>query len=135
MTVPVDESLFGDDLTALRGGACEECGTRTFPARPCCPGCQSAAVQPVPLAGTGRIWTYTVLHAAPPEYTGTVPYALGVVELDDGVRITATLLADDPTRLRIGDPVRFELTEVGPPEERRVTFAFRVVPADERSTR
>lgn len=131
--LPVDETLFTEDMATLRGAACRDCGARMFPTRPCCPGCQSAAIEPVALVRTGHVWTYTVLHVAPPGYTGPVPYALGVVELDDGLRITSTITAPDLDRLRIGDRVHFETTRVGPADEPRITFAFRA--ADEESTR
>jgi uncharacterized OB-fold protein len=65
------------------------------------------------------------VRAAPPDYLGEVPYALGVVDLPDGLRVTSTLVADDMDRIRIGDQVVLELIELGSGETRVLSYAFR----------
>jgi len=56
---------------------------------------------PVPLPTSGKLLTFTIVHNLPAEYE--VPrLGLGMVELDNGVRITGQLEVDDP---RIGMPV------------------------------
>jgi uncharacterized OB-fold protein len=67
--------------------------------------------------------------AAPPGYSGRVPYGFGVVQLDDGVRVITRLTESDPDALTFGEPVRLVLEAVDRDDEGRdvVTWAFEVV--------
>jgi uncharacterized OB-fold protein len=110
MTAPVRDGLFATDPPALLASRCGDCGALRFPAAALCATCQSEHVETVALAPEGELYTYTVVHAPPPGYRGETPYAVGVVELPDGLRVTATILGD---ALAVGDRVRFELHPVG----------------------
>jgi hypothetical protein len=121
---PVREDLFTD--TALLGGRCAACGALQFPRREVCPQCQHDVVESVGLATAGEIYTYTVVRSAPPGYAGEVPYAYGVVTLDDGLRVTTTITADDLDALAIGDRVTFEVIVLGDGEDAVSSYAYRV---------
>jgi hypothetical protein len=121
----VNTRLFTDDLQHLAGGRCGSCRALMFPTRRGCPECGSVVVRDVALADGGAVWTFTVLTARPPGYAGPCPYALAVVELDDGLRITSIVTAEDPEEVRIGDRVRFEVIDVGAQGAPRFTFAHR----------
>lgn len=96
-----------------------------FPLRDGCPECGNAQVETVALADSGVVWTFTLVHVAPPGFTGACPYALGIVQLDDDLRVTTVITTDDLETIRIGDRVRFELLNVGGDDEPRWTFAHR----------
>lgn len=121
----VEPGLATADAGALRGGRCPSCTETVFPLREHCPGC-GGPLAALALPAEGTVWTFTVLRAAAPSYAGPVPYALGVVDLGE-VRVTATLVADDPDTIRIGDRAVFSLADVGPAEAPRSTVGFRVV--------
>ena len=124
---PVREGLFRIDPPALTGGRCTACGSLSFPQRAWCPDCQSTAIEDVALSTTGVVYTFTVVHMVPPGYLGEAPYAYGVVELPEGLRVTSTLLADDLERDRRSEPpCSFELLELGAGEDRALSFAYRV---------
>jgi uncharacterized protein len=123
---PVREGLFNVDPPALLAGSCADCGALHFPQRALCPECQSAEIAALPMSGSGQIYTYTVIRMAPPGYTGEVPYAIGVVELTEPLRVTATLLAEDLEELTIGDQVEFELLPLGD-DEPVLGYAYRKV--------
>jgi uncharacterized OB-fold protein len=123
---PVREGLFGTDPPALTGGRCTACRSLSFPRRSWCPDCQSTSIEDVALSTTGVVYTCTVVHMAPPGYLGEAPYAYGVVELPEGLRVTSTLLADDLDAIGVGAPVAFELLELGSGEDRALSFAYRV---------
>ena len=56
----------------------------------------------------GVIYTETIVHAAPEQYAGDVPYQLAIIELDGGGRVTARILGKAPEeRAHIGEIVRF----------------------------
>lgn len=124
---PVREGLFREEPPALLGARCERCGALRFPALAVCARCQHEGASEIALPDAGRVFTYTIVHAPPPGYAGEVPYALGVVELDGGLRVAATLLADDLEALRIGAPCRLELFDLAGAEGATLrTYGFRI---------
>jgi benzoylsuccinyl-CoA thiolase BbsA subunit len=108
-TRPIWDGLFGNDDQGpyLLGGRCTKCGFITLGVRDPCPSCWSRNVMvPVPIGRTGRVYTRTVIHQAPEGYA--TPFAVGYIDLDDGVRVFAHL-ANDEQSLRIDGPVRLTL--------------------------
>lgn len=86
--------------------ACDACDHRIHPPQLICPKCLSRRVTPRPASGRGTIATFTINRQA--WMPGlAVPYAVGIVELDDqpGVRITARIVADDVAAVQIGKRV------------------------------
>jgi len=73
---------------------CEDCGRLSFPPKPFCPHCWSKRIVWAPLSGRGTLYSQTVVHAAPAAFEDEVPYRVGVVDLDEGVRIATRVLAD-----------------------------------------
>jgi uncharacterized OB-fold protein len=57
------------------------------------------------LSGQGRLYSYTINHVAPRKLRDQAPYAVGIVDLDEGVRVFCRLL-DEPTMDDIGSPVQ-----------------------------
>jgi uncharacterized OB-fold protein len=54
--------------------------------------------------GSGKIYTETVVWAAPEAHVKEAPYQMAIVLLDAGGRLTARILGD---RVQIGDAVTF----------------------------
>ena len=60
-----------------------------------------------PAAGTGRVFTWTVTHrAVDPAFADELPYAIVVVELDEGPRVVGNVVGIAPDELRLDLPVR-----------------------------
>jgi uncharacterized OB-fold protein len=93
---------------------CAGCGRLRHPPRPLCPSCHSTEQTMVDLAGTGVVYSYSVLHH-PQNPAFTYPVLAVLVELDEGVRILSNLVGTDPGSVSIGLPVevRFEPTADG----------------------
>ena len=92
---------------------CEACGTPRHPPRVLCAKCGSDQVAWVPSAGQGAIFSWTVVHQAPhPAFASQVPYAVVVVELEEGVRIVASLRDLAPAQLELDLPIEVALEEV-----------------------
>jgi hypothetical protein len=54
-------------------------------------------------AGTGSVYTFTIVHRAPlPAFATRTPYVVASIELDEGVRIMAQLIDCAPEDARIG---------------------------------
>lgn len=74
---------------------CNGCQRFFFYPRAVCPYCWSDAVALEPVSGSGRIWSYTIVrfaHGSASPWHQRLPYALALVELDEGVRIMANIL-------------------------------------------
>jgi hypothetical protein len=58
-------------------------------------------MQEVELPSAGKLLTYTIVRKGPAEFSGQEPYAVGLVELGEGVRVLAQLtdVALDDIRL------------------------------------
>lgn len=89
----------------LEGSECSACNTPAFPPREVCPRCGATEARPRRLTGRGRVFSYTVLHQGPESFDGGVPYAVGLIDLEDGPRITAMLTDVSPEQIEIGMPV------------------------------
>ncbi|MCX7961327.1 MAG: Zn-ribbon domain-containing OB-fold protein [Burkholderiales bacterium] len=76
-------------LTTTR---CAACARLAFPPRPFCPHCWHRSVEWVELRPGGTVYSSTVVHAAPAVFAHEAPYRVGIVDLDDGLRIATRLL-------------------------------------------
>lgn len=85
---------------------CGGCGAESAPPQPTCPQCGSdAALAPRALPARGTLYSFTVVHVPPAGLEGASPYALGIVELEGGARITARIETGAPGELAIGRPL------------------------------
>lgn len=91
---------------------CTGCGYVAFPPRRICPKCKNRKFEPTVLAPEGKILTFTVIHVPATQFSDEAPFAIGVVELDGGVRITAQLVDCDHGSLEIGQRVRTEFRKI-----------------------
>jgi uncharacterized OB-fold protein len=82
---------------------CAECGAISL-AAPVCRACGAEGGEAVAISGRGRLLSWTVIRVAPARYAAEAPYAVGLVELVEGPRLTARL-AGDPERLAAGQPI------------------------------
>jgi uncharacterized OB-fold protein len=74
---------------------CGACGKPNMYPRYACPHCQSGELGWQAAAGAGTLMSFTVLRAGAPEgFEDELPYALGVVRLDEGVQLLGRLMPD-----------------------------------------
>ncbi len=86
---------------------CRACARHQFYPRRFCTQCLSDAIEWVQANGRGRVYTYTVCHVAGhPAFESRVPYAIAMIELDEGVRLLAGIVDSDMERLAVGAPVQ-----------------------------
>ena len=81
---------------------CADCGAWVFYPRNRCSNCLSDALSWHAVSGTGTLYTYTIARQpTSPHFAKEVPQRLAIVELDEGVRVTTTLVdvADDDIRI------------------------------------
>lgn len=124
----VREGLFVKDPPTLLGSRCRACESYTFPATTRCPYCYCSQPEVVSLPNVGRIYSFTISRIPAPGYVGPVPYGLGLVELEVGIRVTSLLIADPIEQLAVDAPVRLTLLNVGTADEPALSYAYEVVP-------
>ncbi|MED5556090.1 MAG: Zn-ribbon domain-containing OB-fold protein [Pseudomonadota bacterium] len=86
---------------------CEGCDTWVFYPRTRCPSCLSDQLIWREVSGRGVLYTYTLARQpTAPHFADETPQQLAVVELDEGVRMTSTLVNVEPTDIVIGMRLR-----------------------------
>lgn len=85
---------------------CTACGRNHFYPRHYCPYCWSEACEWQAASGKGRIYSYTVIHHNDvPPFKDMLPYIVVLIDLDEGVRVTANLVECTPDVVHVGLPV------------------------------
>ncbi|MBW3582072.1 MAG: Zn-ribbon domain-containing OB-fold protein [Euryarchaeota archaeon] len=75
----------------LEGTRCTNCDRVYFPPRWVCPVCRRESVGKMErhkMDGTGTVVASTVVHDPAPGFEDQVPYAVAIIELDEGCRLT-----------------------------------------------
>ena len=96
----------------LEAAKCKGCGKILFPPRLVCPECQGREFEPVKLAERGKILTYTIIRVPPQQFVDQAPYAVGIAELEDGVRLTGQIVDCDFDDLKVGLEVKIEFRKI-----------------------
>ena len=85
---------------------CAACGKLRHYPRPVCEACYSTDVTWRQVSGRGSVHSWTVAHHPfHPGFKDELPYVLGTVDLEDGVRMIAQLRDVAPADLTVGLPV------------------------------
>lgn len=72
---------------------CAACGSHQFYPRSHCRSCLAADPEWVQASGRGRLHTFSVVYRSTnPEFAGDCPYVFGIVELDEGVRLSTRII-------------------------------------------
>lgn len=82
---------------------CTQCGKISFPGRLICPECGHMEYETINLSGKGKLETFTIIRTAPSGFTDFAPYAVGLVDMDEGVKVLGQITDCDPESLKIGD--------------------------------
>ena len=134
--LPVAESLFTETAEGPRllGSKCASCGTPYFPRSAVChnPECGESRMQDTDFGPRGRLWSCAIQNYPPPlparyeePYT---PYAVGVVDLDEGLRVVARMSVDDPESLRLGAQVELAIEPIYRDDEGRDVTTWKFKP-------
>ncbi len=96
----------------LRLQRCAACAEVYFPPRPQCPGCGHREVEMFAASGRGRLYSYVINHRPHPAWEG--PYAIAVVELEEGPRMMTNIVGCEqtPEALILDMPVEVHFEQV-----------------------
>jgi uncharacterized protein len=86
----------------LMAARCLKCGKIHLPPRPLCDNCFSQDFEWVNVSGKGKLLTYTVISVAPQQFQTLTPYAVGIVQLENGLKIPGMIQGLTQDHLKIG---------------------------------
>lgn len=92
----------------LLGGKCKNCGKIHLPPRTLCDNCLSKDFEWTELPHNGKLQTYTIIHVAPPQFQGMAPYAVGIVQLENGLNIPGMIKGVASEQIKIGMPLTID---------------------------
>lgn len=115
----------------LEGTHCTECGEYFYPPRNMCTNCRRLGnLEPFKFKGTGEVVTYTIIHTAAEGFEKQVPYALAIIKLDEGPRLTSQIVGD-PEKVYIGMRVKSVFRKLGEGGEKgMIYYGTKFVPAE-----
>lgn len=118
--------LIDEEKALLLASRCTTCGQIYFPPMITCTECGGESIEVIPLSRRGKLYTYTIsymdaMHAK-------APYAMGYVEMPEGVRLL-TLLEDwQGKALKVGMDVELILGILWTEDEKEIFgYKFRVL--------
>ena len=110
-----------DGRVVLVGGACRDCGNRSFPVAPVCCVCMSENIAAEAMPRIGTVYAFSPVHVAAKKWSK--PMCIGYVDLPNGARVFSHLRS---VGLKIGDSVEAFAGIVGEDENGPIeTFVFR----------
>jgi len=103
----------------MTGSRCQRCGQVYLPPRPLCPNCHSTEMAPFEFSGKGKLAAFSVIYYGLTSmknygYGSKNPYVAGIVDLEEGARISAQVLGLDvehPEAIQIGTPLTVAFIE------------------------
>lgn len=117
----------------LEGTRCSACGQIHFPPRSFCLECASDKVESIRLGGRGRIISFTRVAQPARGFNDSAGSLTALIELREGIRITAQLTDADPEEIAIGQEVEMVVRRLRSDAERGMIiygYKFRPVLCD-----
>ncbi|HKI77269.1 MAG TPA: Zn-ribbon domain-containing OB-fold protein [Ignavibacteriaceae bacterium] len=96
----------------LEAGKCKKCGQAYFPPRLICPECKSKSFENIQLNPEGILLTYTIIRVGSEKFSLQTPYAVGIVELKEGVKLTTQIADVDLKKIKIGMKLKLVFRKV-----------------------
>ena len=131
--------LYPLEMVYLQGTKCRDCGEVFFGKAVACQLCQSEALETVSLSRAGKLYSYTINWNKPPgDYKGPEPFqpfAVGLVELPEGLRIISVLSDCDFEQLSIGMGLELQVEELYEDEEGNSVVTYKFKPSSQQRGR
>ena len=131
--IPFKENILEEQEGKPRmlGTHCRKCGKVSFPFRQICVFCHSREVQKAYLNPRGKLHTFTICRVPVPNMTP--PYAVGFIDLPEGLMIFAQLAHWNEKELKIGMEMELVQEKLKNDKEGNeiYTYKFRPVKAGE----
>ena len=116
----------------LKGSQCHVCGEIFLGKHLSCGNCAQEKMGEITLSTNGKLWTYTVVRNRPPgDYKGPdpfVPFAEGLIELPEGIRLLSPLTECDVDNLAIGSDWQLVVAPLYTDDEGNEVMSFKFRP-------
>lgn len=126
--VPFKEGLF-EEISGkgiLLGCKCTKCGQVFFPKKFVCLNCMSPDVEPISLSPRGKLYSFTTVYMASEHFQA--PYAIGLIEIPEGIRIFSQIRGWQEQPLKIGMDMQMFIEKLWENEDKEVIgYVFRPV--------
>jgi uncharacterized OB-fold protein len=96
----------------LEASKCKSCGNVSFPPRLVCPECKSREFETIKLNDEGKILTYTIIRVASDTFSKITPFAVAVIEVNDGARLMAQIADSSLDKVAIGKKVKIVFRKI-----------------------
>lgn len=96
----------------LQASVCVKCKSIFFPPRLICRKCRSQEFEKVNLPENGKIYAFTIVRVSTSQFSDQTPYAIGIIELENGVRITTQIVDCDFSAIKTGGGVKLEFRKI-----------------------
>ena len=118
-SIPAVEGYFTwpSDKPQLMASRCKSCGRYYFPRQARCnnPDC-GKEVEEALLSTKGTLWSYTIQYYMPPPPfhppDPPAPYAIGLVELPESIRVLGMITGCDIDNIKIGMPMELKVEKM-----------------------
>jgi uncharacterized OB-fold protein len=126
--IPFREGLFSAATKApyLIGNRCQSCRRLFFPSRPFCFDCFSRRMRKARIGKQGTLYSFTTSYMPSSQFQA--PFTVGWIDLKEGIRIVAPILAKQYQILQIGMEMELVIDELWRNEKTRV-FGYKYRPA------
>lgn len=127
--IPFKPNLLGEveGKPRMTGSRCPKCGRYAFSFRPICIFCHSRAVEKAYLAPRGKLHTFTICRVPVPNTTP--PYALGLIDLPEGLMVFAQLTQWKEKELTIGMEMEMVQEKLKTDREGNEVYTYKFRPA------
>ena len=114
----------------LIGSKCTNCDGVYFPPRVICPKCRRKGnIETIQFKGKGKIHSFSIVETPTDDFKTIAPYAVAIIELEEGAKLTSQLVECNLDEIEIGDPVEMvfrKIREDG--EDGVISYGFKFKP-------
>ncbi len=130
------EGLFAETAEGPRllGSRCATCSTSYFPRSSAChnPDCDDSKIEDATFGPSGVLWSCAIQNYAPPPPViwdePFQPYAVGLVDMAEGLRVLARIATDDPEGLKVGGAVELVIEPLATGEDGKPIVSWQFKP-------
>jgi scaffold protein (connect acetoacetyl-CoA thiolase and HMG-CoA synthase) len=101
----------------LMAAKCQKCGKIHLPPRPLCDNCYSQQFDWISVSGKGKLLTYTIINIAPQQFQALTPYAVGIVQLENNLKIPSMIQGATQEQLKIGMELTLDFGSCNSPQD------------------
>lgn len=110
----------------LEGSHCENCGEDFYPKRTICPNCRrEGEIKDKEMPKKGEIVSYSEVHAAHKDFEDETPYYIGLIKLENGVKVFSQIVDSEDSEIEIGARVKRVFRKINDSENGVIAYGHK----------